>query len=163
MRHIPIMIKRSKIHPWAFAVCAFFSILFILNCSGNEEENPADSQGGPPPTELVGTWTFQSVTVNGSTADLDSVLEWTANAVLARFTIETNGAYVYEEVNSGGGQLKFESGFVYVDGNRIDINILLDDNGAVNETSTVTYTLNGNMLTLQEVALGTTIVFTLIM
>ncbi len=116
---------------------------------------------GPPPAVLVGVWTFQSVTLNGSSATLASVLGWNSATVLARVTVESNGAYIYEEVDSSGGQLAFESGFVLVTGNSIEINITLNNSGTVNESTTATYTLNGNTLMLQEVALGITAVFTL--
>jgi hypothetical protein len=60
-----------------------------------------------------------------------------------------------------GGQLWFEVGFVFVEGGEIDINVIEDPDGPVNETSFLTYTLVGDTLTLTEVDMGTTVVFSL--
>jgi len=136
--------------------------LIAVGCN-DDDSDPLDPQGGPPPAEMIGTWTFQSVTVDGAAASLPDVLEWQPSAVAARLMVQANGAYVYEEVDANGGQLWFESGFVFVDGSEIDINVLLDGDGAVNETSTLTYMIIGNVLTLEEVHLGAINVFTLTM
>ncbi len=107
---------------------------------------------------MVDTWLFQSATQNGAAADLATVLEWHAGVVRAEFTIRADGAYVYQEVNQQGGQLWFESGFVFVDGNEIDINVQLDGDGPVNETLPLTFTLVGDALTIAETTAGDTIV-----
>ena len=92
---------------------------------------------------------------------LSDALEWHDGVVAARFHIQTNSAYVYEEVDTRGGQIWYEHGFVYVDGNEIDVNILGDGDGPVEETSFLTFTLQGDVFTLQESEDGTTTVFTL--
>gem|GEM_PF-7035989 len=61
--------------------------------------------------------------------------------------IQANSAYVYEEVNATGGQLWFESGFVFIDGVEIDINAQLRSDGPVMETRRVGWTLAGDSLT----------------
>lgn len=87
-----------------------------------------------------------------------TVLEWHAGVVRAEFYIRADGTYVYQEVNQQGGQLWFESGFVFVDGNEMDINIQQDGDGPVSETNPVTFTLAGDVLTITE----STTVFTLV-
>lgn len=121
------------------------------------------SGDGKPPAAMVGTWTFQSVTVDSAAADLATVMDWVPGTIAARINVQANGAYVYEEVDAGGGQLWFESGFLFVDAGEIDINVQLDSSGPVNEMTVATFTLTGGTLTLQQVEQGSTIVFTLTM
>lgn len=137
-----------------------FSLLLIAGCS-EDEDDPGGASGGKPPAAMVGTWIFQSVTVDGGAASLATVMEWQPNSVEARLHIQANGAYVVEEVNAMGGQLWFESGFVFVDGGEMDINVQQDSDGPVDETSMVTFTLNAGTMTITENDGGTIVVFTL--
>ena len=75
--------------------------------------------------------------------------------------MQSNSAYVYEEVASNGGQLWFESGFVFIDGNEMDVNAQLDSDGQLNETRRFSFTLSGDTITLSQVVQGDTYVFTL--
>lgn len=143
------------------ATCLLLAGLLVLGCSDDDEDDPGGPGEGKPPTTMVDTWVFQSVTLNGAAANLADVLEWQPATVSAEIYIEANGTYVFQEVNAAGGQLWFESGFVFVEGGEIDINVLQDQDGPVNETSFLTYTLAGDTLTLTEVDAGTTVVFTL--
>ena len=141
--------------------------LLILGCGSDDDDgdngDPTGNEDGHPPTAMLGTWVFQSVAVDGVVASLADVLEWLPETVGAEINIQTIGTYVYQEVNASGGQLWWESGFVYVSGNEIDINVLQDGDGPVNETSYLTFTLESGTLTLTETDEGATIVFTLTM
>lgn len=140
----------------------FCALLGVLACGDDTGTNPdVDPGDGKPSAELVGRWTFQSVTVDGSASTLASVLDWVANAVAANVQIQAIGSYVYEEVAANGGQLWFESGFVFVDGSSIDINAQLDNDGPRNETTRYALAQSGETLTLQTVAASATTVFTL--
>jgi hypothetical protein len=74
--------------------------------------------------------------------------------------IQSNGGYSISEVDAQGQQTHFENGFVYVDGNEMDLNILAPD-GTIEETISGTYTLNGSTLTYTTVEEGDTIAITL--
>ena len=52
--------------------------IFAIGCSdsGDDDDGPAGPGGGAPPAAMVGTWTYQSVTINGSAASLSAVLDW---------------------------------------------------------------------------------------
>ncbi|MEM8606095.1 MAG: hypothetical protein AAGF92_03270 [Myxococcota bacterium] len=96
-----------------FAALILFCTLSTA-CGDGADEADDDDEGGPPPPALVGTWTYQSVTVDETLASLGEVLDWVPDAVEARLQLLENGAFVYEEVNAQGGQLFAESGFVVV-------------------------------------------------
>lgn len=144
-------------------IFCFIILLTIFSCS-SEDENSAGPDDGHPPTEMIDTWIYQSVTVDGVPSNLGVVMEWDPNAVEARFHIINDiGSYSYEEVNAVGGQLYGESGFVYVEGNEIDINKLQDGQGnPIDETNYMTYTLVIDTLTLQENDAGSIFIYTLL-
>jgi len=144
--------------------CFLLSALLAFGCGSDDESSgPTDPDKGHPPEEMLGSWTFRSVTVDGAAADLSDVMDWVPSAVEAHIQVLENGAYVYEEVDSRGGQLWFESGFVYVEGGEIDVNLQLDGDGRQEETSFLSYTLSAGIFTLQENDKGTVTVFTLTM
>jgi len=135
--------------------------LIATGCGDDDDEGPEGVGSGKPPAAMVGTWTFQSVTVNGAAAALDTTMEWKPGAVSARFHVQSNSAYVYDEVDTRGGQLWWESGFVFIDGNEMDINVQQNGDGPVNEMVRVGFTLTTDQMTTTEVDGGNTIVFTL--
>jgi len=139
-------------------------IFTIFSCSNNEDDNSTGAENGHPPTEMIDTWIYQSVTVNSVPSSLGVVMDWVPNAVEARLHIVNDiGSCVYEEVDSAGGQLFAETGFVYVEGNTIDINKLEDGQGnPINETVSMTFELVADTLTLQENDAGTILVYTLL-
>ena len=142
----------------------FLLAIVIFACSGEDDGDEGSGPGGgKPPAAMVGTWIFQSVTVDGAPANLADELEWHPGVVEARLHIQANSAYVYEEVNASGGQIWAESGFVFIDGNAIDINAQSNTDGPVNDTSRLVFALNGNVLTLQEVSPSSIVVITLTM
>lgn len=144
------------------------TLLLAFACSddsngGNNNNTNSNNNGdGNPPAALVGTWDYQSVTVDGVAADVGTVLDWVPGAVAADLTVQANGAYSYQEVNATGGQLWFEIGFVFIDGNEVDINVQSDSDGPVNEMVVATFMIDGDTLTLTAVEDGVTVVFTLV-
>lgn len=136
---------------------------FAPGCGDEDDvdDGPNGPGSGAPPPDMVGTWRYQSVTVNGAPANLSDVLGWVAGAVAADLSIQTNSAHVYQEVNAGGGQLWFESGFIFIDGTELDINIQQDTDGSRSDTIRYAWTLSSGVLTLE--LLGQATVFTLTM
>jgi len=138
--------------------CVLLCGLLLVGCSGGEEDEPGS---GNPPAALVGTWVFESVTVNGAPQALGDVLDWQAGTVAASMTIRGNGGYSISEVDARGQQTHFENGFVYVDGNEMDLNILASDGVTIEETIPGTYTLSGDTLIFTTVEDGDAIAITL--
>jgi hypothetical protein len=130
--------------------------LLLVGCSGSEDD---ESGSGIPPAELQGTWEFQSVTVNGAPQALGDALDWQPGTVAARMEIGSNG-FSISEVDSGGQQTYYEAGFVYVDGNEMELNIF-GPGGITEETIPGTYTLSGDTLIFTTVVEGDTIAITL--
>ena len=147
-------------------VLPIFLLIFftIFSCSNDEDDNSTGPDDGHPPTEMIDTWIYQTVMVDNVPSNLSVVMGWVPNAVEARLHIVNDiGSYVYEEVNSVGGQLFAESGFVFVEGNEIDINKLFDGSGnPIDETIFMTFTLVADTLTLQETDQGKILVYTLL-
>ncbi|NOG45750.1 MAG: hypothetical protein HND50_10975 [Calditrichaeota bacterium] len=140
-----------------------FSMLVFFSCS-ESTDNSTESEGeGKPLTEMVGTWIFSSVTVDGNQDSLGTVMGWDEYAVEARFHIYENGAYAFEQVDISGGQLWSESGFIYVDENEneMDINVQQVNGTPVTETVAVTYILIEDTFTVTENEEGTLITYTL--
>ena len=142
-------------------------LLLAFACSddsnGSNSNNNTDNSGdGSPPATLVGTWDFQSVTVDNAPDDLATVLELVPGAVAADITIQANGAYVYQEVNTMGGQLYFEIGFVFINGSEVDINVQNTSDGPVEEMVVASFLVDGDTLTLTLTEDGMTIVFALV-
>jgi hypothetical protein len=108
-------------------------------------------------------WTYQSVTVNGASANLADFLDWVAGAVAAELQILESGAFVYHEVDGNGAQLWFESGFVFFnDAGEVDVNVQQDGSGMVSRMSTFTYVISDDALTLSQVGGMDMVVFTLV-
>lgn len=140
-------------------LCTLSALLACGSDSGTD--NDSDPDEGKPTAEMVGRWTYQSVTADGSAADLATVLEWDVAAVSANVQILANGAYVYEETNPVGAQLWFESGFVFVEGARIEVNAQLDGDGPAASTTGFTFMLADGVMTLLGEATGPQHEFTL--
>jgi len=142
------------------------SLLFfftIFRCSSTDDDNATGPEDGHPPAELIDTWIYQAVMVDSVPASLAIVLNWVPDATQARFHVLNDiGSFVYEEVNFMGGQLYAASGFVYVEGNEMDINLLQDHEGnELDETIFMTFTLEADTLTLNETDQGKAITYTL--
>jgi FlaG/FlaF family flagellin (archaellin) len=136
--------------------CVLLCGLLLVGCSGDEDDEPGS---GTPPAALVGTWVFESVTVNGAPQALGDVLDWQAGTVAASMSIASNG-FAISEVDSAGQETHYEAGFVYVDGNEMELNILAPG-GIIEETISGTYTLSGDTLIFTTVEEGDTIAITL--
>ena len=138
--------------------------LLVLGCGGSDDDDggTAGPTGGHPPAEMVDSWEYSSVRVNGTPASLATVMDWVADAVSARaHVLRSDGTYLYEEVNAGGGQLYADTGFVFIDGDEMDINFLADNGIDIEETIRVGWTLVGDVLTWTQTEGSDTFVFTL--
>ena len=149
---------------WMCWSCLLIAAANLGACGGNAADDDGDPMGpgtGPPPAEMVGTWAYQSASIGGAPVSLATALTWVPDTASARLHIQSNSAYVYEEVNATGGQLWFESGFVFIDGVEMDINAQLRSDGTVMETRRVGWMLVGDSLTLTRLTGADRVVFEL--
>jgi hypothetical protein len=137
---------------------AILSVFMVLSCGKDD-----DSTTGPDivvPSELIATWTYQSATINEIPVSLGLVLGWEEGTVSARFTVDGDGTFVYEELDSEDSVLWTESGTIAISGNEATITITSDSEGPVDPPDVMsgTWALDGNELTLTTTMEGLTVV-----
>jgi len=147
----------------ALVIVSALSGLLALGCGGEAAGEHDPMVEGPAPASAVGVWTYQSVTVNGASANLADFLDWVPGAVAAELQILGSGAFVYQEVDGTGAQLWFESGFVFFnDAGEVDVNVQQDVSGMVSRMSSFTYAISNDTLTLGQLGGADLVVFTLV-
>ena len=149
------MNKTKMILSWA-VVCL---LLFSAGC-GKDDDNPAAPENNVP-AELIGTWLYESATLNGAPFSLGLLLGWDPGTVAARFTVGENGSFVYEELDADSAVVWTEWGTFTVSGNTATITVTENDNGPMEpETMSGTWVLNENQdeLTLNTSYMGATVV-----
>ena len=134
-----------------------------LACSESSTAPGEEDELGHPPTSMVGSWTFQSATENGTPVGLAGALQWDPATTQARANFEANGTYWYEELDASGAQVWAEGGWVFVDpeGGTIEVNVQWDSDGSFTDQYELGYTLGGGVLTLRQVEGASTFVYTL--
>lgn len=150
---------------WPLSALLFASLLVVFAACSSSDDDDDDGGTGPgnghPPAAMIDTWIYASVTVDGAAAVLATVLDWDPLAVEARLHVYDTSAFVYEEVTDRGGQLWAESGFVFIDGSELDVNVQADTNGTRDERRRFAWDLTADTLTLTSVGAGSVVVFRL--
>lgn len=141
---------------------ALIGILILSSGCGKDKStnNPPESN---IPQELLGTWTYQSATINGVPISLALILGWEQGTVSARFTVSQDGSFVYEELDANGDVIWTEYGTFEVNGNTATISITSDTDGPIDpppDPMTGTWQVEGNTLTLTTDYNGATVVLT---
>jgi hypothetical protein len=138
------------------------TLFAIVSLSCNSDNNPTGGSNGFP-TGLAGTWTHQSVTVNGTLQDLGTFMEWDSTTVKAQSTLNTDYTQHYEELDANDSVTYYDDGTFTLKGDSISAQVTSENGQAVTPYQTVlgTYQLNGNLLTLTMVDQGDTVVMVL--
>lgn len=135
--------------------------LLLLSFGCGKDDNPAGPQNNVP-AELVGTWYYQSGTLNGDPQELSFLLRWNLGTEYARFTVGSDRSFVYEELDVDSVVVWTESGTFTVNGNNATISVTENDDGPVNPPDVLsgTWSLNANQdeLTLSTTFLGMPVV-----
>ena len=146
------------------SILFYTSILFISLAPGcgKDDNNPA-APTGDVPAELLGTWYYQSASINGVQVPLGFILGWDQGTVSARFTVGSDESFIYEELNADAAVVWTESGTFTVDGNSATITITENDDGPVDppEVLSGTWSFNeaANQLTLNTTYNNIAVVF----
>lgn len=129
----------------------------MVGCS-DDDKGPNNSPGGTNvPTELIATWTFQAatVTIDGTTEDisLSYLLPWEEGRTAhARITINDDGTFVFDNVDTASAVFLTETGSFTVDGSSFsltgDDELLFSGNWMV----------SGSALKLTATEMGSTVV-----
>ncbi|MDH3215437.1 MAG: hypothetical protein OEN01_03990 [Candidatus Krumholzibacteria bacterium] len=117
----------------------------------------------PLPTELVASWTYESVTFGGTEVPLHIALDWRPATVTATMTLAADNRYLYEEWDVAGGLTWTETGTVSVSGPNFWIRVTRENGVPVApDVTSGMWSLNGNEMiaTIQEGADTIVTVFT---
>ena len=123
-------------------------IVFLLSGCGKDESTTPTVRVFPP--ELVGTWNYQSVTIDGQEAVLRDILDWQDETVRAALIISADREFVINEYSADDSVLYYESGTFAVNGNYFTLTIYDNSNGVVSPPANQdgTWEISGNQLTL---------------
>jgi hypothetical protein len=122
------------------------------------------SSGGTViPSALVGTWTPQSATVNGTATPVNVALNFVSSAVKANFVLGANGSYTYQELDAGNAVVWSETGTIAVSGQNITIKITATNGTALPApvSFTGTWALSGSQVSLTLNQSGSIVVLVL--
>jgi len=108
------------------------------------------STGGVIPSQLVGTWKYQSATVAGFSVPLSTALDWVTGTVRAELTLSASGAYTYREIGATGSVTYTDGGTAAVTGQALRITTTSVNGQAVNPPTVIdgTWSLSGATLTV---------------
>ena len=141
--------------------CALALLIALSAGCGKDDDNPAAPQDNVP-AELVGTWYYESGTLNGEPRDLSFLLRWESGTEAARFTVGSDRSFVNEELDADSAVVWTETGTFTVDGNNATITVTETDDGPVQppEVMSGTWALNEaqDQLTLTTSFLGMPVV-----
>ena len=137
------------------AALVAFTVGGMVGCS--DDDKGANSNGDPPgdtnvPAELIATWTFQLLTVNGGEYHLSHVLPWEDGTAHARITINDDETFVFENVADDSAVLLTETGAFSIDGNSFSLT------GIEELSISGNWAVSGDSLTLTATEMGFTTV-----
>ncbi len=126
----------------------FVVLLFLIAVCGKEEATSPTPRIFPE--ELVGTWDYQSVTIDGIDAVLRLILDWQEETVRATLSISSDGSFVNSEYSADDSVMWFEDGNLAVNSNNFTITFYNNSNGVISppEIQSGTWEVSGNQLTL---------------
>jgi hypothetical protein len=133
-----------------FAIIAKIALVVALVGLSGCFEDETVGPGNPIPSSLVATWTFQSLTVAGQSANLEDWVFKGSGAASATMVFGEDNSYSYEERDGGGAVVWTETGFVVVTGDSLIITVTEENNVPVtaNILPFTSWSVNGNSLSL---------------
>jgi hypothetical protein len=130
-------------------VIAMLALAAIFGCG--DDDKGTNRNGDKIPSELVGTWKFQSATIDGDTVGMELIaylFQWGPTTVSARMRISGDGSFVYEELDSDGNVPAADTGTFSVNGNSFSVDIDIPN------FTGGTWSVSGNQLTLNVNIVG---------
>jgi hypothetical protein len=122
--------------------------LLLVGCGEKDEPTTPNVRVFPP--ELVGTWDFQSVTVDGQEAVLKLILGWQEETVRATLAISDDGDIVVNEYSADDSILYYQEGTFAVNGDYFTMTFYTSSFGVISPPviDEGTWEVSGNQLTL---------------
>lgn len=124
--------------------------LFPLMLAGCGKDETTTPNVRTFPSELVGTWDFQSVTIDGHEAVLSLILDWQDETVRSDASISADGDLVVNEYSAGDSILYFQEGTFAVNSDYFTMTFYTNSNGVISPPviDDGTWEVSGNQLTL---------------
>lgn len=146
-----------------FVTSLIFTMILAAMLVGCKDDKSTNNDGGNLDSQYVGTWVFQSVTVNGDQASLADVLDWNEGAIVAMLMIESDGGCTYQESDQYGNSVWNSYGTFAVDGDNFTITFTSDSDGNLNpaDITTGTVDVSETSMTITYVEGEATVVVTL--
>ena len=134
----------------------------LTGCIGGDDD-PVDPGTGGAPAALVGTWTFQTVTLDGQPQDLADWFEWQAETVSAHVIINGDYTQRFVELDAQSNVVYYDSGVFTVDGQNLTVTVNSENGSAVTAYTTFegSWLVVGSLLTMTMVDGGHTVVMAL--
>jgi len=118
-------------------------------CGGDDTPTGTGGNGNPGsiPPEIVATWHYQSVTVNGTPVSLALFLEWDQSTVRSTLTMNSNGSHRYSEWNASDQEMWWQSGTYAINGTNATFTAKANSDGVPEPPWSSPWAVNGNTLT----------------
>ncbi len=123
------------------------------NPNADPDPDPYVDPGDKVDAKIVGEWVFTAATVSGRSEALSDVLEWEASTAMAAFSIGSDGAFIYIEVDRDIELTYSSEGTISTSGDRFEISSPGLSHGG-------SWRVSGQMLTLTTVEDGAKVVLT---
>ena len=126
-------------------------MIALAGCKSAENSPTSPTNAATIPESLVGTWSAQSATVNGSLVPLAQIFGWQQGSAVCQFTFGSDGSFSYAEFNAGGSRKTSQSGSVTVGGQNFTIVIKTADGQPLEPRSQMsgTWSVSQNQLVLK--------------
>jgi len=145
---------------WSRTTLNLVVLVCLLACSACGSDDPIKPPLTPLPSELVGTRTLTSWTVNGQAQPLADLFEDQSSAY-GTLTINSNRSYSAEEFDVSGNVTYSDSGSLTISGNRFTLTTTMVNGNPIRpETFGGTWDVSGAVLRMTQVSGPDTVVIT---
>jgi hypothetical protein len=149
-------------HPLRIATALVLVLaLCAIQCKKDEDDPVTPST---IPAEMVGTWVFQGITVNGTPANPGDYFDLGEGTVGIEVDVRADGSFDWREYDDQGNITETAQGTVAVSGNTASMIVSVENGNPINppEVRFVgVYNIAGTSMTLTAELQGNTLVLTL--
>ncbi len=131
------------------------ALIAFVGCSNDD----SGTNSNAVPTELVGEWIYDSVTVNSAEQAMADAFDWDAETVEAHITVNADATQMYEEFDDQDAVVYYDEGILTISGNTISAQVTSEEGTAVTPYTTFsgTWALSGTHLLMTVVQSSDTI------